>query len=322
MRVPAPVLVVACLDDPTTDLVLGELHNRDVPVVRFDPGADFPRHATLETFIDGTGMKGSLGTQTRHLDLADIRAVYWRQPTPYRRPQDLDKYTGAWVTDQSRFGLGGVLAALPGAFYLNHPWRNRDAEHKPVQLATAAACGLTIPSTLITNRLDSARTFASQMDGVVYKPLWSTPYRNADGEARTVWADVIDPITLDESVCAAAHLFQQRVDKVADVRVTMVGDQVFPVRIDGAPGLDWRHDYPSLTYQVVEVPTSVIKGMRTYLNAFGLGFGAFDFSLTHDGQWVFLECNPNGQWAWFDEPIPQRIASAIADHLTHPRRPS
>lgn len=86
MPIPAPVLVVACLDDPTADLVLGELHDRDVPVVRFDPGTDFPRHAALETFIDGTGMKGSLGTRTRHVDLADIRAVYWRQPTPYQRP--------------------------------------------------------------------------------------------------------------------------------------------------------------------------------------------------------------------------------------------
>ncbi|SCE19925.1 hypothetical protein GA0115240_142913 [Streptomyces sp. DvalAA-14] len=35
------VLVVTRLDDPTADLVIGELHTRRLPVVRLDPG-DFP----------------------------------------------------------------------------------------------------------------------------------------------------------------------------------------------------------------------------------------------------------------------------------------
>ena len=39
-----PVLVVTNLDDPTADFVIAELHDRGVPVVRFDSG-DFP--ATL-----------------------------------------------------------------------------------------------------------------------------------------------------------------------------------------------------------------------------------------------------------------------------------
>ena len=49
----APVLAVACLDDPTTDLVLDELHDRDIPVVRFDPGADFPDEIALSAHFDG-----------------------------------------------------------------------------------------------------------------------------------------------------------------------------------------------------------------------------------------------------------------------------
>ncbi|WP_049560419.1 ATP-grasp ribosomal peptide maturase [Nonomuraea sp. SBT364] len=310
------VLVVSCVDDPTADLVLAELRDREVPVVRFDPGADFPHEMTLSASIDGIGLTGSIDTATRHLELLGVQSVYWRHPTPYRPARHLDEYTGQWVADQSRFGLGGILAMLPGARYLNHPWRNRDAEHKPVQLATAVAAGLKIPRTLVTNSLDSVQAFVSAVGGVVYKPLWSTPYRNAAGEALTVWAHVIDADTLDERVGGAAHLFQERVRKVADVRATMVGETAFSVRIDGAPELDWRCDYPSLAYTLVATPPAVVRGMRAYLDAFRLDFGAFDFSLTHDGEWVFLECNPNGQWGWFDPPISQLIAHEIADHLT------
>ncbi|MEV0823868.1 ATP-grasp ribosomal peptide maturase [Nonomuraea rubra] len=315
----APVLVVARLDDPTTDLVLDELHDRDVPVVRFDSGADFPDEIALAAYFDRLGLTGSIETPTRHLNLSNVGAVYWRQPTPYRPSPELDADSAAWAADQARYGLGGVLAALPGAFYLNHPFRNRDAEYKPLQLATAVACGLTIPSTLITNRLGSVDSFVSRPGGTVFKPLCPTRFKTEDGKWRTIWAHLIDHEDLDETVSGAAHLFQKQVEKVADVRVTMVGDRVFPVRIDGAPALDWRLHYDSLSYELIEAPPAVVKGMRAYLDQLGLVFGAFDFCLEPEGEWVFLECNPNGQWAWFDDPIPQQIASAIADTLTRPK---
>ena len=47
----------------------------------------------------------------------------------------------------------------------------------------------------------------------------------------------------------------------------------------------------------------------------GLRFGAFDFLVCPDG-WVFLEVNPNGQWAWIETATGLPIASTIADALT------
>ncbi|MGW0538471.1 hypothetical protein [Streptomyces sp. NPDC003032] len=44
-----PVLVVTSLGDATADLVLGELHARDAPVVRLDPGTDFDADAPRPT---------------------------------------------------------------------------------------------------------------------------------------------------------------------------------------------------------------------------------------------------------------------------------
>ncbi|WP_143020447.1 MvdC/MvdD family ATP grasp protein [Sinosporangium album] len=132
------MLAVTCLDDPTADLVLVELHDRGIPVVRFDPGADFPGDSLVNAHFGVEGMSGSITTATRRVNLTDVRSVYWRRPTPFRPSPYLDEQTGRWVADQSRFGLGGVIAALPGALYVNHPWRVRDAEYKPMQLVTAA----------------------------------------------------------------------------------------------------------------------------------------------------------------------------------------
>ncbi|MFJ4579136.1 MvdC/MvdD family ATP grasp protein [Streptomyces echinatus] len=125
-----PVLVVTRLDDATADEVITELNRRRVPVVRLDPG-DFPREVTLSGTFDSTGTGGTLATAPRSVDLGNVRSVYWRRPTPYTADLAMDEQTGRWAVEEARYGLGGTLAALPGAHYLNHPWRNRDAEYKP-----------------------------------------------------------------------------------------------------------------------------------------------------------------------------------------------
>jgi glutathione synthase/RimK-type ligase-like ATP-grasp enzyme len=44
-------------------------------------------------------------------------------------------------------------------------------------------------------------------------------------------------------------------------------------------------------------------------------FGAIDIVVTPDGRYVFLEVNPAGQWAWFDDEITLPIRDAIVDLL-------
>ncbi|MGW2951461.1 ATP-grasp ribosomal peptide maturase [Streptomyces eurythermus] len=311
-----PVLVVTRLDDVTADGVITELNRRRVPVVRLDPG-DFPTAVTMNAILDGKGVVGTLSTDTRTIDLERVRAVYWRRPTPYTADLAMSEQTARWTVEEARYGLGGILAALPGAHYVNHPWRNRDAEYKPAQLATAARCGLTVPPTLITNDPGQARAFADTHRPVLYKPLRETEYADAGGRALTVWIDDVQPDQIDERVRHTAHLFQQRVAKRADVRLTAVGENLFAVQITGSPGVDWRRHYDRLTYTLISVPPEVATGVRAYLDAFGLVFGAFDFGLDQDGSWHWYECNPNGQWAWFPDHITSQITEAITDQLQH-----
>lgn len=73
-----------------------------------------------------------------------------------------------------------------------------------------------------------------------------------------------------------------------------------------------------LSYQICSTPDEVRSGVVAYLRRFALTFGAFDFSVTADGHWWFLECNPGGRWSWISEETGQPIAEAIADELTIP----
>jgi ATP-grasp ribosomal peptide maturase len=314
---PGPVLVVTNLDDPTTDLVIEELHGRGVPVVRLDSG-DFPATLSFAATITSEGVTGTLTTPTRTADLSRVRSLYYRRPSGFTFPH-LDDQTARFAVTQARYGLGGVLASLPGCLYVNHPHRIGDAEFKPSGLAAAATAGFTIPPTRLTSDPDAARAFIKAAPRpVIHKPLSAPLFRDDDGVSCTVRVDEVTADEIDDSVSGTAHLFQQRVDKVADVRVTVIGDHVFSVRID-SDLLDWRTDYARLTYTPVRPPPGLTAALYRYLSLFGLVFGAFDFAVDTEEQWWFLECNPSGQWAWLEPETGLPMVAAMADLLERRR---
>ncbi|TDD94355.1 ATP-grasp ribosomal peptide maturase [Actinomadura rubrisoli] len=316
MRDERPVLVLSELDDYTADAVIMELRKRDVPVVRLDPGKDFPSTVTFAVRLDDAGRwTGDLMTGTRRLDLASVRAVYRRRPSPHTPSPELDEQDACFAAKEARHGFSGILANLPNCLYVNHPDANRAADVKVRQLKVASNLGLRVSTTLVTNDLGQARAFAAEQGQVVYKPLTFVRYLTPDGP-QTIWTRPVHADEIDETVAGTAHLFQSLVDKVADLRITVVGEEVFCVRIDSTPPqLDWRYDYDRLTYTWCDPPAELIGPMISYLRNFGLAFGCFDFGLTERGEPVFFECNPNGQWGWLEEQTGAPITAAFADLL-------
>jgi ATP-grasp ribosomal peptide maturase len=313
------VLIVTQPFDATADYVVAELHERGVPVFRCNPG-DFPRRLTLAARL-GEGWTGSLQLPERTLSLADIGCAWYRRPTGFEFGGELSTEERRWCQAEARLGLGGVLAAVP--HWLNHPADIARAEYKPLQLQNARAVGLTVPDTLITNDADEACRFAKEYERVVYKPL-SAVGVSEEGEYRLVYANPITADDITDTVSATAHLFQTWVDKSYEVRLTVVDDDFFAVRIDAqspAAAVDWRTDYDHLTYSIVDVPDEVRHAVAGLLDMLMLRFAALDFVVTSGEQWVFLEVNPNGQWAWLQDATGAPIAAAIANALTKGPRP-
>ena len=62
-------------------------------------------------------------------------------------------------------------------------------------------------------------------------------------------------------------------------------------------------------------PPEITASLFAYLDSFGLVFGAFDFAVTDHGEWIFLECNPSGQWAWLEDETGLPMVAAFADLL-------
>ncbi|MFI7060323.1 MvdC/MvdD family ATP grasp protein [Kribbella sp. NPDC050124] len=260
MNEPARILVLTHDDDPTADVVLSMLNVRGTPFVRCDPG-NFPMAMRMTACL-GTGAgswRGSMTGAFRGIDLGSVRAVYYRRPSEFRVPDGTAKHDRDFVTAQARHGLSGVLAGLAEVTWLNHPGAMADARMKPYQLAVAARCGLRAPETLVTNDPFAVREFAIQVGGRIITKSLATMITVDDdlGSGVLYTAEVAEELWSDPGIAVTAHLFQELVDGV-DVRMTVVGDQVFateihPTNPDGP--IDIRAHHEDVSYVPVSVPS-------------------------------------------------------------------
>jgi ATP-grasp ribosomal peptide maturase len=315
------VLALTADSDNTANRVIAELALRGVPVARLDQ-ADIPLRISLDGRIStGRAWSGRLfGPNGTLVDLADVDAVWHRHTKQFVIDEDMSGPEKAFAYGEARRGYGGILAALSGCLWVNDPMAAARAEYKPVQLAAATAAGLRIPQTIVTSDPRTVYDWACQLGRpIIYKPLDGVWHAD-EGQVRVIYTSPVEDLRelLDPALGKTAHMFQEQIPKAFEVRVTVVGTQVFAVRIDaGSPAArtDWRSDYDALAYSRIELPSDVSAGLVNLHRRLGLAYGAADLICDEAGNWIFLETNQAGEWGWLAVETGVPIATALADLL-------
>ena len=123
---------------------------------------------------------------------------------------------------------------------------------------------------------------------------------------------------LFDRVRLAPVIFQECIPGGFDIRVTMVGDRVFPAEIragESAYDLDFRVDTEHAPIAVHALPGAVEDRLRVMMRRMGLRYGAVDLRRSPEGDYVFLEINPAGQWLFIELATGQPISAALAELL-------
>lgn len=328
-RRPAPFLMLLILSskaDEHVPLLLPHLERRGARVRWVDPG-DFPRSATIALRYDAEGLSRAVATyDDEALDLAEVTAVWYRRPSA---PSIDDAVTAPdhrrCITDVSEALLLGISDTLGDARWLpGTPRAELAASNKVEQLSRAHRYGLRTPRTLITNDPAELSRFYEECEGrVITKPVrYLHGVRDADGSARVFFARPLSRRDLQNARALryAPMILQEYVPKESELRVTVVGDRIFAAGIDSqasrASRDDWRHyDLDRAGFGVHQLPESVERACAELVRGYWLRYGAIDLVLTPEGEYVFLELNPNGQWGFIEYLTGMPIADAIADEL-------
>lgn len=309
------VLVLARDWDPSVDRMIPALVERGATVHRVNTGW-FPTRLRVTVELAGR-WRDRLSTPSGEVNLDEVRAVWYRTPEAYGMPAELSRSEAAHARVEAKYGLGGVLASLP-ALWCNHPNRVADAAYKPVQLARALLAGLSVPDTMITNEADQARKFGA--GGSTVTKLLGGMAIDEDGVRKNVYTRLLDDTDFADlrGIEHTSHLFQRWVPKGHECRVIVVGDQMTAATITAgsrAAYVDYRTDYDSLSYELVDPPAQVAAGVHALMDSFGLLYRALDFVVTPDGEWVFLEINPAGQYGNIEHHTGAPLTGQLADML-------
>lgn len=306
---PRPLILSSLAHDMHAHAVCWALRRRGVDPLWASSFAD-PAAGGVSLHSDpGTPWRGSgaLG--------AEFGSVWYRRtrnPEHFPRVRESDQ---AFVrTEWARFlkSLYLLSGDLSDRLWVNPPAAAIEAENKLVQLRAARLCGLPFPATLVSNQPAEIRAFFHRHGKVIYKPFMTHSWENADGDAFSTYASLLDESMLasDESLRHCPGIYQAYVEKTSDLRVVVIGDRLFTASMRSKSGeafVDWRAHQHGDQFEsgAAELPSGCPGQIKAVMRALGLVFGCFDLAVDGNGKAHFLEVNQAGQFLFLEEFVPQ-----------------
>lgn len=315
---------ILIITDPTNDghlyPVLTELGRRGNQIQVFNPSA-YPLSAVINVESTPSASRTVISWEEQEIDLAEVGSVWYRRPGNLNLPEELTPKEAEWLKGEAAALINGIYANTD-ALWVSEPHLLRRADLKLLQLRLARELGFRTPEYLVTNDPDKARSFIdAHPAGVIIKGLWK-PMILTEERAGMIYTHLVTPEDLEQldSVRYGPTFFQALVPKSRDIRVTVIGDEIFPAGIDSMLVKEARIDFRAaemmdLPHEPVTLPAPVAEACLAIVKRLGLNFGAIDLLETPDGDYVFLENNPNGQWYWVEMMTGQPMARAMADLL-------
>lgn len=261
------------------------------------------------------------------LDLTAYFSIWYRRPGTIRSRVFAEPWIDRMVESEARTALDGIFRSL-NCRWMNLPANNLACSNKLWQLQMAKKHGFSVPETLVTNNPQLVQEFFEQCDGrVIYKLMGEQTnlLMPANENPRGVSTMPLrkQDLPFIEQVALAPHMFQRNIQKAYDLRVTVVGEEIFGTRIDSQSGrgkTDWRHDY-NVDMEAIELPDEINEKCFELTRSLGLNYGSIDLVLTPDDDYIFLEINCGGQYLWVEDRTKQQISRSVARFLAGDLKP-
>lgn len=255
--------------------------------------------------------------------LSGFDTVLFRKYASPQLPAGLHPADRAIAQREFRYFTEGCFACVaPNAFWVN-PWLSLFTGGKVAQLMAAAEIGLSTPSTLISCDPERIREFAkSAPAGLIFKSFAPAVWQDATGASAAAMTAELTPAVLDDdaALSSAPAIYQHRIEKAHELRVTMFGTFGIFVKLESQSNehsrLDWRMGGSDLPIEPVPADEGLRSACARLMARLGLSFGCVDCIVDKTGRVVFLEINPAGQFLWMEELNPDvRLLAPFCEFL-------
>lgn len=323
------ILIITNKEDVHPTPVIDILNKRNIPVFRLNTEClltDYEfcwwNNSVMTRFCIINKQTG-LSLDDKNLDRVWDRRLEMPKELPFQGSEAVNNYNLEEAAGFLEF-LRSYISSIPS---IGSILFDEYASSKMEQIAQAIFVGFKAPNTCFTNRQEDVLAMIGEHQELVLKPIASDGVMEDDKKAEYFFytqkvsqQDIAN--APKEAFTQTVSYVQEYIPKAFELRVTVVAKKVFACKIESQHlaynegKVDWRQGYDhGLRYEPFDLPDDISEKCIKFLDKMRLNFGAFDFIVTPSGEYIFLECNPNGQWLWIEMETGLKISEAIADAL-------
>ncbi len=308
------VLIISNQFDFSTDYIVRGLISKKVPYCRINIDTLPDWSITYDLFQDP---KFFAENKNKYLITSNsLKSIFFRAPTFLR---SLTKNINGQIDGQWSAFYRSLLL-FDDVKWVNSPIATYKAEHKLLQLTEAKKIGLHIPLTLASNNDSMVTKKFSNQNEVMLKSIDALMFRKKGAEAFCYSTPVKFSELNDSSIKSMPIFIQEYLHQKIDYRVTIVGEDVFSVKIlyqgKGVSG-DWRLRKDEIDFVPYQLPLEIKEKCIKLTRSLGLYFGAIDMVFAK-GRFYFIEINPTGEWGWLVDAANQPIDKSFIKLLSTP----
>ena len=198
----------------------------------------------------------------------------------------------------------------------------RGSLNKLLVLQAAKECGLKIPETIATGQKDKLLGFLKEHPSLICKPLFEVPRIQEDFGKIEIWTEKFDLDLLDRlGATFFPTLFQELIEKKYEIRIFYLNGKCFSnaifSQLNEKTSIDFRIKPNGVPNRRVpfKLPEATRLKVVRLMETLNLDCGSIDLIATPDGDYVFLEINPVGQFGMTSFCGNYHLEKEIAEYL-------
>lgn len=300
------ILIITHKEDYTSDFIINKLNQRNIKYKRLNCEDIIKNIFTVDSYLNFT-FDGE----------TNFHSVWFRRTKlPNIENQKINEKI--YLLNEYEALIKNLFFTIK-AKWVSNPYSIYQAENKLYQLKIASEIGFKIPNTLVTNSKENLKKFyIENSKNVIIKPLSQSKINN-DNETEFIFTNVLkeEHINQIDKYDLTPCIYQEKIEKLNELRITVVGENIFIAGVNSqtlqATKIDWRRE--KLEFFVEDIPIEIKEKCILLVKNLNLKFGAIDLIKDKNGNYIFLEINPNGQWAWIENETGLKISDSIINEL-------
>jgi len=314
------LLILTDQFDTHADRVISELDNLKTPYYRFNLDVESLKKSYI-TFKNGVW---SIFNGESSVSNNLVSCVWLRRPFVEMTLEEYnvdDHNFKIWKNEWNKT-LSGLFLDLKNIIWMNDIRKTFPAENKYLQMQVAEKIDLPYPKTIVSNNKEEILAFSANFAKVVLKLMSQEFYKTGENEYKGIYVNVVGEDDFKDFKEASENpiVIQEYIEKDYEVRYVVVGEKHYVCKIESqkseVANVDWRrYDIPNTPHIVIDPPAAVREKVCLLMNALDITYGALDFIVTKNDEWIFLEVNSMGQWLWIEDLTGLEISKGIAEWL-------